>query len=262
MARRAVSLLIIGLCALVLAGCPSAGLYRSARTLEPHETDLGLNIDASRAAWAATSWYDGTGSKPKAAGNAMFLGGPEVHAHRGIVADVEAGGRISFGGPYFEIDGKYRFLHRDQLHLAVAPLAGWTPGYALRGGRIALPVLASWDFTENWGISAGVQGGYRWANPNPVSIHAQPGDIDNLRWASGTGGWNYGGGLSVDWRGERFYVRPTVELVHSTSQPPGIGSDYGVNTWTVTLSAGWTFGRELAALDKDAKDLDKLLHAP
>jgi len=262
MARPRLSWLLCAGVAAALCGCPSAGLYRSARTLEPRETDLGINLSAARAAWAASSWSDGTGSKPKSAGSAVFLGGPEVHAHRGLLPDLEAGGRIALGGPYVEIDGKYRFLHQDQLHLAVAPLAGWTPGYALRGGRIALPLLASWDFTENWGVSAGIQGGYRWANPDPLSVHVQSATIDDLRWASGTGGWNFGGGLSVDWRGDNAYVRPAIEVVRSTSETPGVGADYGIATWNVTLSAGWTFGRNLAALDNTAKELDKLLQTP
>ena len=247
---------------LVLCGCPSAGLYRSARTLEPSETDLGLNLDMTRAAWAASSWYNGADNTKKAGGNATFWGAPEVHAHHGIVPDLEAGGRIAFGGPYAELDAKYRFLHSGSLHLAVAPLGGWTPGGALRGGRIALPLLATWDFDEHWGVSAGLHGGYRWARPNPVSVHVQPGDIGDLRWAAGSGGWNYGAGLSADWRGDHLYVRPAVELTRSSAHTPGSGADYGIDTWTVTLSAGWTFGRDTAAMDKTRQQLDALLRAP
>jgi hypothetical protein len=247
---------------LALTGCPAAGVYRSARTLEPGETDLGANISASRYWLGKVRYGDGTGDKTKEAsvyGIASAM--PEVHVHRGVIPNLEAGARLAPAAGYLELEGKYRFFQQDGWHVAVAPVAGMAPWGNLSQVRLLLPFLGTYDFNDHWGITAGLHAGYRWVHLDAVDELKQPLEVDGLRWSMGDNSPVWGGGIGFDWRTTDFYVRPmlTVERTGGEVGPVGQKEAYGITAIQLTFSGGWTFGKEIRRFKVAGEQLDTLI---
>src|ERR1044072_9003404 len=110
-----------GLLAVLASGCLMAGNYHTARTLEKGTSSFGLTFSATKYSFDYET-TDSAGNPQKetisfAIPNLL----PELTYHIGISDNAEAGGRLALGSLGGEFDIKYRFLHNDKLHLAVAP---------------------------------------------------------------------------------------------------------------------------------------------
>jgi hypothetical protein len=248
---------------LILTGCPAAGVYRSARTLEPGETDLGANLSASRVYRGEVHYGDGTeeGKTKDASVHGIVSAFPEIHVHRGVIPNLEAGARLAPAAGYLELEGKYRFFQQDGWHVAVAPVAGMAPWGKLSQVRLLLPFLGTYDLNDHWGITAGLHAGYRWVHLDAVSEFLQPQEIDELRWSMGEDSPVWGGGIGFDWRTTDFYLRPmlTVEGTGGEIGPVGQKEGYGITTVQLTFSGGWTFGKEIRRFKDAGEQLDTLI---
>ena len=255
--RRASRWLGVGLVVLALTGCPGGGQYRTAQTLEPGEMEVGANIAGTQYFRDAVAWEDGALGKSKAASQHTVLQlGPELHFHRGMADNIEIGARLVPGALGGEIDVKYRFYHKDALHLAVLGAAGTALADAVSGYRGVVQGLATRDLGRSWAVTAGLTVGGRSVDPKPIDRHTESSKIKDLRMSLGEGGLVLGAGLAAEWHTDEISLRPGVEVTRSAGR---IGdSEYGIVALQVLLSGSFRFGKQDARLRGMDDQLERL----
>jgi hypothetical protein len=230
--------------ALALAGCLPVSNYHSARTLGDGESDFGVTF-------SSTSYQSATGDSDTTVVVPGLI--PELTYHIGITDDVQFGGRIALGFLYGELDLKYRFLHSDGLHLAVAPAIGQVAAFGTLTS-LRLPLLATYEVSERFAVSGSVSGS-SWA------VGSLPSDDD------AAGPFNVGerfftmvgGSLGVEISGETAYIRPSFEMNTLTFRPDG--ADRRIKTGAIVFHVGRIGGREKKQLDRIEEKLDRLHEA-
>ena len=240
-ARLIIPLLSLGM---LCHGCLMAGNYQSARTLEPRESSFGMTFSLNH-----LSDSDGQLTVPNVI--------PEFAYHIGVARNWEVGGRIALGSLGIEMDTKYRFLQKGNLHLAVAPAAAYQAFFVVRGFTLRLPVILSYDFTDIFGINAAILGGFSSTNAN----HDEDEDLN--QYMNGQI-FFYGASLGPEIRGSGFFVRPAVEFIRYETSFETIEDIDGelwkpFNSFNILIHFGWVFGREKQQLDRIEEKLDQTL---
>lgn len=256
---------IIGLCAFG-AGCQSAAMYRSARTLEPGENEVGAQINWTHYATDDVKWETGT-AKPtskSATSQVIYAPVPEFSYHRGLIPNLEVGARVAPAAGYAELDGKYRFYHVKALHLAGGLAAGAAPRGDFASKRLALLGHATWDFDAAWSANFAFHVGYRSVDLPLIDPYKLPDSIDQTRLSLGNTGAEFGVGLSAEYRSDIGYVRPGVSFSHGSGQIGLAGAEtpYGVNVMQITLSGGVYFGKENRRANDTQDKLDQMMKDP
>ncbi|MCX5858851.1 MAG: hypothetical protein NT056_02970 [Proteobacteria bacterium] len=240
--KSAVLLLFVGM---FLNGCLMAGNYHSAKTLEPRESSFGMTFSLNE-----ISISDHRYTVPNVI--------PELAYHVGVAKNWEVGGRVAIGSLGIEMDTKYRFLHQGNLHLAVAPAAAYQAIFVVRGVSVRLPLILSYDLTDNFGFNASVLGGFS------VYDAEKDNDYDNsydyARYFNGQTIF-YGASFGPELRGSVFFVRPAVEFIrYQTSTESDNDPNWEpFNSINFLVHFGWVFGREKQQLDRIENKLDKSL---
>ena len=144
------------LLALASSGCFMAGNYHSARTLEKGTGSVGLTFSVTR--YTDVDVDETTGERTE---ESIVLPSwlPEFTYHIGVTDDVEVGGRVAPGSLGLEGDLKFRFLHTDMLHLAIAPSIGYQGAILYDATHLRLPLIATIDLAENFGVTGGAFAG-------------------------------------------------------------------------------------------------------
>jgi len=228
---------------LFLNGCLMAGNYQSAKTLEPRESSFGMTFSLNE-----ISISDHRYTVPNVI--------PELAYHIGVAKNWEVGGRVAIGSLGFEMDTKYRFLHQGGLHLAVAPAVAYQAFFDIRGVSVRLPVILSYDVTDNFGVNASVLGGFSGYDANRKDDYDN--DNDYAGYYDGQT-FFYGASLGPEFRGSVFFARPAVEFIRYQSN---LESDNGwkpFNSINFLVHFGWIFGREKQQLDRIEEKLDQSL---
>lgn len=254
------------LCLVSTAGCFSPVHVRPARTLAAGEHEAGLVLSGASLSADKVQWYNGTSTDsikdPTSVGK--FSGMPEIVYHYGFLEDLEAGLRLGGGSGLAEADAQYRFLRTrlgpGDLHLSAGAIFGSALAGETGGGRALVPLRATYDFTENWGVTLGGHAGYRWVKPKAVDPNLAVEQIDDLRWLVGSDGLTWGGGVSADWRNDDWVARLFYEADWWSGD---IGSQGKITTYSIMVSqfglaVGFKFGKDAAALRKSREDLDLL----
>jgi hypothetical protein len=228
------------------AGCLPVGNYHSARTLGEGESSVGIAFSATT--YTVTSTDEETGELES---DSLTLPGviPEVAYHIGVTDDLELGGRLAPGFLYAELDGKYRFLHSQGLHLAAAPAVG--QAFAIVGTitTVRLPLLLSYELHPRFAFNAGV-------NATLFRVSSVDSDRD-LPFTSDDGSLTTAGfSLGLEIIGDTAFVRPSIEV--SRALYGEADRDDPLQIAAVVLHFGSISGRELKRLDDMDRKLDEI----
>ena len=249
--------LLLGAALLLLTGCPPAGIYRTARTLEPGEGDIAITFSATRFSnpeVSGTNSETGESESVSDDGVAAVIPNviPEVSYHVGIAQDMEFGGRIAVGSLYGELDFKYRFLHTNGFHMAVQPAIGYQAAVFVGGLTASLPVLMTYELSNSVAISAG-----------PYAQYTSWDTVDGADTGGvGLGGDNIsvGGTLGLEISGDTFHIMPGMTYGQSITS---VGDDtasasLSLTTMNFGVTFGWVVGREFQQNEDIQDSLDRI----
>jgi hypothetical protein len=231
-----------------------SGNYHTAKTLEKGESQVGLTFSGTQYSKTVT---DSSGNKTL---EAVFLPNilPEITYHIGMADNLEAGGRVSLGALGMEGDVKYRFVHDDKLHLAIAPAIGGQAFIVIKAAYVRVPLILTYELADNFDFTAAVFGST--AHYSPVldsSGNSDFGEFNGTLVSSG-------GAIGFDLHGETFSIRPAVEFtryLYNFSANGSSASD-GFNTVNVLVHLAWTGGKEKKQLDRIEQKIDRLSAPP
>jgi hypothetical protein len=201
----------------VLAACPAAGVYRTARTLNQGELDVGLILSGTHVEIPPSTTTDPqTGTITMHDGVSFTLPTliPELSAHYGITDDVEIGGRLALAALMAEADLKLRLIGcRDcSTHLAFAPAINYRSFVFIEGATATLPLIFTQDLRRDIAVNLGAYGAYRSLHiVDTTGSNNNNSEIDNLAIKS----WLAGGSVGLEFRGDRVYVMPFVDISHT-----------------------------------------------
>lgn len=226
-----------------LNGCLMAGNYHSAKTLEPGESSFGMTFSLNQ-----LSVSDEEYTIPNVI--------PEFAFHVGVAENWEVGGRVALGSLGIEMDTKYRFFQKGGLHLALAPAVAYQAILTIRGVSARIPVILSYDFTDNFGFNAAALGGFTSFDTDEDSDDP---DDEYVGYFNGQT-FSYGISLGPEIRGTVFFVRPAVEIIRYETRLAE--DEEGGDPFTsvnALVHFGWVFGREKQQLDRIEQKLDQSL---
>jgi len=180
-------------------GCPSAAIHRTARTLDPGQSEIaatanigltGLSMPASNGAPAVSS--------------TTVLPGlvPVLSYHMGVIDNVEFGANISPLTLSIDLDGKWRVarLFDNRLHIALQPTVGLQGLLFAWGANGTLPVIATFDITDMFSVSS-------WGYGRAGQVRSVVGGSSDFTITS----IGAGVGAGVELRGDSFFVMPLIE---------------------------------------------------
>lgn len=240
------------LCApLALAtGCLMAGNYHTAKTLDKGLSQTGLTFSATRYEKTQTDGNGNTTTVAAAIPNIL----PELTYHLGVADNLEAGGRISLGALGGELDLKYRFLHNDKLHFAVAPAVSYQAFVVIEGVGVRLPGILTYELSDMLDFNAAAfvsQSHWTTAGSNSSDFSTFKGDLTAT-----------GAAIGFDLHGETLSIRPSVEFTRYVANVGNSGTFDPFNTVNFLVHIAWTGGREKQQLNRIEDKIDRLSPAP
>ena len=240
--------------ALALSGCPSAGIYRTAKTLEPGEYDIGTSFNFTRVMqgeYKIKNEETGINETIKATSLNFPNIIPEFHAHGGIVKNLELGGRVAAGSGLIELDVKYRFLNvaNKKFHMAVQPAVGYFALVALEGPSVTLPIILSYDVAKWFSVTAFGYGRYLYITATDKAL-----DILTMN------ALNLGGGVGLQFIFKDFYIMPSVDVAGTVANfDNSILGNMNLTTLIVGLNFGWIGGRHKQKVEDQLDRIEKKL---
>ncbi len=234
-----------------LPGCLSAGIYRTARTLEKGEGDLNVTFSAFRIGGTKTTETQADGTKVTSESDAITIPNiiPEIAYHVGVTDDFEVGGRAAAGSALLEVDAKYRFFRSDNLHLAVAPALGFRSFGPIEGTAATLPVLATFDLNDAFSVNLAPYASYSSLTSTDKDLSGVSGNFVSA-----------GGSVGIQLRGRTVHFMPSIDVSQtmvSLSDSKG-SEDSSVRFVVFNLTMGWVSGRELKKLERIEEKLDRM----
>ena len=229
-----------------------AGNYHTAKTLEKGTSQFGLTFSATTYTFKDTT-TDASGATVKtdvsvAIPNIL----PEITYHVGVSDNVEAGGRIAIGSLGGEFDVKWRLLHQDKLHLAIAPAIAYQAFILVEGGALKLPAILTYELADNFDLTVAA-----FATETHFKTVSDSASFDAFNGTL----TSTGAALGFDLHGETMSIRPAVELsryVFATGN-----KDFEpFNTVSFMVHLAWTGGREKKQLDRLERKIDNLQPQP
>ncbi|MBN2724420.1 MAG: hypothetical protein JXR95_10150 [Deltaproteobacteria bacterium] len=248
--KKRLSLLIMLLVgAFSLTGCPSAGIYRTAKTLEKGESDFGMTFSFVN---VETHYKDENGQDDswKLSVPNIF---PELNYHIGIGNNMEVGGRVAVGSLMGEIDLKYRFYNSGPLHLAVQPAIGYRSAILAVGTHVTFPVIMTYELSDM--VSFNVFAYSSYMNIKPADDDIDSSSEDNIWNIEGV---TMGGGAGIKITGETFYIMPTVDFSRLVVSLNGDREDWYTDFVIFGVSFGFIGGKEMKKLKKMDEKLDRI----
>ncbi|MCA9547051.1 MAG: hypothetical protein KC613_21765 [Myxococcales bacterium] len=244
----------LGLIAISLSGCFNAGVYRTARTLEPGVGDLNINFSVSKVNQTAE-----VSGESEEFDYTAFTILPEIGYHLGVMENLEIGGRVAPQNLFIELDAKYRFVGgpAEKLHVAIAPHVGYQTAIIADGPSVGVPLIVTYDVTKNLAINV--------AGFGRVLFLSETFDGgDDVDIALGGTTTTFGGHLGIELRGETFYFMPAVEYsrwmstIEAEAEGEKVTTDYTTNVLQASVNFGFVFGREKQQLDRMENKIDKM----
>ena len=229
-----------------------AGNYHTAKTLEKGTSEFGMTFSATTYNFKNTT-TDSTGNKTTenisfAIPNLL----PELTYHVGVSDNAEAGGRIALGSLGGEFDVKYRFLHSDKLHLAVAPAISYQAFILIQGGGLRLPGILTYELADNLDVNLA-------AFVTETHWKAVSDSEDFAAWNGNL--TQTGAAVGFDLHGETMSIRPAFEwsrIIFNTD-----GDNFKpFNTFNVLIHVSFIGGREKKQLDRIERKIDNLQPQP
>lgn len=249
-----------------LTGCPSAGIYRSAKTLEPGVGDFNTNFNFTKISQKQKipTVDEDTGEITTREEDLSFtfpnvLG--EYAYHIGIAENVEVGGRLALGSGLMELDVKYRFIGSDdsKLHVAINPGIGYRSFGLVDGTSVNVPLLLTYELTSVLSVTVG---GFANMSFLDSAIEGEDSDSPNL----GGNTQSFGGAAGIMISGDTFFLYPVVEFGTISASSDDEDDESGDSETTfetqymqVGLNIGVVYGRELQAIKKMDEKMDKKL---
>lgn len=235
---RAVVFLLVALLPL-LPACPTASVYRTARTLNQGEVDVGLLVSATHLSIPAGTTTDSSGFVHQTSATSVTFPNPvpELNTHYGVTDDVEIGCRLALSAFMGEVDLKLRLVgdRNSTTHWAIAPAVGYRALLVVEGAHATLPVIFTQDLNRDLAINLAGYGGYRNLH---VTGGGSSGDFADLAISAVI----VGGSVGLEFRGARGYFMPVVDVA-STARIYGSAST-GTQTYVIVgLSFGAVPGR-------------------
>ncbi|MFH1809095.1 MAG: hypothetical protein ABIJ09_10145 [Pseudomonadota bacterium] len=191
--------LIAMLLGLLTSACPSAAIHRTARTLDPGQSELSAtaNVGFTRIASPASNGTLSTTSS-------LVLPGvvPVLSYHMGVIDGVEMGANISPLTLSLGLDTKVRVARLLDNHLLLAV----QPGVDLQGLVMAwgasgtLPFIATYELNDMVSFT-----GYGYLKAGTLAVIGTGSDA----MMNSVGG---GVGSGIELRGDSFFVMPLVEI--------------------------------------------------
>jgi hypothetical protein len=239
--------------ALGTGGCLMAGNYQSAKPLGKGIGQFGLTFSTTRYEHDTTDTSTGQTTR-----EAIVLPNliPEVTYHLGINDDVDVGGRVALGSLGLEADVKFRVLHSDKLHLAIAPALGYLAFVVVEGVSARLPGILTYELADNIDLNLA-------AFVSTTKYSTTSGGSSDFDMFSGTL-LSSGGAVGFDLHGETFTIRPSVEFtryLYNFNAGSSNASD-GFNTVNVMVHIAWTLGKEKQQLNRIENKIDRLSPPP
>jgi hypothetical protein len=234
------ALVTLGTTAALLApGCMPVSNYHSARTLGDGESSWGMTFSST----TYKDVDDTTNEQTRATIPGII---PEFTYHIGLSDDVEFGGRVAPGFLYGELDLKYRFLHNDRTHMAIAPAIGQM-AFIVAITAIRLPIILTYELNDKVALNTGVAGSAWVVSDNGDTGDDNPFQVgdDFLQTATGF--------VGLDIQGRTAYIRPTLEITRGL-----LGDDTDFEMVQVSVHFGFISGRELKKLDQMQDQLDRI----
>lgn len=194
------TLTAVALVALVAtaAGCPSAAIHRTARTLDPGQSEIAATANVGLTGFSAPA---SNGAPATSATMALPGVVPVLSYHMGVFENFEFGANISPLTLSIDLDSKWRVarLFDNRLHIALQPTVGLNALLLAWGASGTLPVIATFDITDMFSVSG-------WGYGRAGQIRMVPGSSDYSVTSIGAGL-----GAGIELRGDSFFVMPLVE---------------------------------------------------
>jgi len=245
------------------AGCLGGGALRSAKTLDPGIGEFGMGIPifnqytgsdgkvtTKNLNTGATSTGSGSGSTTVAVPSII----PELSYHLGVSDDFELGGRLAIASLTAEIDGRYRFVRRGPLHVAVGPSIAYTNLFVLSITQFNLPIALTYEFSSRVAVTVAARAGY-WMTK------ATEGEWEKIFKGNGLA---LGGAVGLEIRGRTFYLRPYFDYTRvggrntTTTTSEEITADWSFSMATIGIGIGWLIGKEHEMLERVEDKLDRI----
>ncbi|MBN2360841.1 MAG: hypothetical protein JXR83_15405 [Deltaproteobacteria bacterium] len=182
----------------IATGCPSAAIHRTARTLDPGQSELSATANVGLTGFSAPT-SEGT---PSSSLNFAMPGVvPVLSYHLGVVDNFEVGANVSPLTLSIDLDTKWRMvrLFDNRLSIALQPTVGLNALLLAWGATGTLPLIATFDITDMFSISG-------WGYGRAGQIRMVPGGTDTSVTSVGAG---LGAGVEV--RGDSFFMMPMIE---------------------------------------------------
>jgi hypothetical protein len=243
--------------AFLLTGCPTSGFNRTAKTLEPGESDFGLTFSAVKIKSVSIS-RDASGVESESDGGLTIPNLiPELSFHIGVAPNLEVGGRVALGSLMMELDLKYRFFQSadKKTHMAVQPAIGYRALLFIEGTHLTLPVIFTYELAPNISFTA-------FAYTSYLNFKNSDGDDDDLSSDANSlvaNSVTAGGGFGIRYTGETFYIMPGIDFSRTMVDfNDDSGTSVEVSYVVFGLSFGWISGREMKKLKQMDRKLDRI----
>jgi hypothetical protein len=231
---------------LMSAGCFMAGNYHSARTLEKGTSAIGMTFSATRYTDVDRDPTTGEVTSRDVVTLPTII--PEFAYHLGVTDDLEAGGRIAPSSLGLEFDLKYRLLHTDMFHLAIAPALGYQTAILYSATMVKLPVIATLDLNETFAVTGGV-----FASTTDFDDAESDFDTFDGKLAA-TGAF-----VGLELRSETFFVRPGLEWTEYVADFDDDPSFDRFRTFSVVAHFGIIVGAEKKQLNRMERKMDRII---
>ena len=258
----------LGFAVLTPGCCLMLGNTTTARTLDKGTGEIGLTFGATTYQFETTTFDDPDtpenegGEKENLSVNYPVIL-PEIPFGVAITDNVQVGGRFAPQSLGFELNTKWRFLHADQLHMAVQPAMNYQSWLLVQGMGVKLPLLVTYDVHENFAFTTSVHGAYTdWSFSDEDFEPDEEDQQDALIWNGGLG--SFGMGVCLDIHTESFFVRPAFEFNRYQSNFDEEFEDTfeAFNSYAFMVNVGFVIGKTKQQLDRIERKIDNLSPQP
>lgn len=188
---------------------------------------------------------------------------PEIPFGVAVTDDVQVGGRFAPQSLGFELNTKWRFLHANQLHMAVMPSVNYQSWLILQGTGARLPMLVTYDIADIFSFTTSVHVAYTDWNFSDEDFDPEDDDQEGtLVWNGGLA--SFGGGICLDIHTDSFFVRPAFEVNRYQSN---LNSEFEdsfepFNSYGFMVNVGFVIGKTKKQLDRMEQKIDRLSPQP
>jgi hypothetical protein len=240
--------------AFVSSACFSTTSYHTAETLDKGVGEVGFG-------WGATQLESVSATEANGEVVEADLSGvpslpniiPDILIRYGVADDVEVGVKLFTVG--VAADVKWRFVHTDNLSLAIAPTFQHArPFLVLEENTGALPLMASVRLNKTFSVYGAAKVFIsQWSLP----VSGDAGDeADEVLSDLQTGGFGGTLGVTIDFK--RVWVRPEFNIVQYTLGLSDSAEEVAFNYSSAGVAFGFNFGKEDKKIQKLEERMDKL----